>query len=105
MRDIILLVGVAVMFVFGWFVMKRLDAFLVSNAQAIQEEARSRESVLRIAVSDPAMIGEVSHTLEPLRETHPDIEVRLYTADAGEFTEQTVGDLQRHTGNMKQKTL
>lgn len=34
MQDLLLLAAVVITFVFGWFLMKRLDHFLESNRQA-----------------------------------------------------------------------
>ena len=82
MQDIGLLLGVAAVFAFGWFVMKRLDAFLKHNAQEIQESAAGRAHALRIAFSDPMAAGSVSRTLELICKAHPDTAVYLYTADA-----------------------
>ena len=82
MQGIGLLLGVAAVFAFGWFVMKRLDAFLKHNAQEIQESAAGRAHALRIAFSDPMAAGSVSRTLELICKAHPDTAVYLYTADA-----------------------
>lgn len=82
MQDIGLLLGVAAVFSFGWFVMKRLDAFLKRNAQEIQERAAGGAHALRIAFSDPMAAGAVSRTLELICKAHPDTAVYLYTADA-----------------------
>ena len=82
MQYIGLLLGVAAVFAFGWFVMKRLDAFLKHNAQEIQESAAGGAHALRIAFSDPMAAGAVSRTLELICRAHPDTAVYLYTADA-----------------------
>ena len=55
MQDILLLVGMTVWFVFGWFLMKRLDCFLINNEKELEsklsddqknQSGKSRKSVL-----------------------------------------------------------
>ena len=38
MEDVVLIAGTALMFLFGWFLMKRLDRFLDENQKRIEEE-------------------------------------------------------------------
>ena len=38
MEDVVLIVGAAMIFLFGWFLMKRLDQFLAENQKRIEEE-------------------------------------------------------------------
>ena len=48
MEDVVLIAGTALMFLFGWFLMKRLDRFLDENQKRIEEapEQQDRKSVV-----------------------------------------------------------
>ena len=48
-RDIILVVAVLGVMVFGFFVMKRLDKFLDENRKRIEHEEKEKRAVLRYA--------------------------------------------------------
>ena len=48
-RDIILIVAVLGVMVFGFFVMKRLDKFLDENRKRIEQEKKGKRAALRYA--------------------------------------------------------
>ena len=43
MKDVIVIIAVTAVIVFGFFIMKRLDAFLEENRKAIEKENQKKE--------------------------------------------------------------
>ncbi|MFR5931251.1 MAG: hypothetical protein ACLUGI_11785 [Subdoligranulum sp.] len=43
MEDVVLIAGTALMFLFGWFLMKRLDRFLDENRKRIEEAPEQQQ--------------------------------------------------------------
>lgn len=81
METAVLIAGLAAAMAFGFFLVKQLDAFLVSGGRPIQSGPCAGGNVLRIAFSDPSVAGAISGELERLAGTYPELELRLYTAD------------------------
>lgn len=83
MKEVLLLCSVAAVFVFGFFIMKRLDKFLENNHREIDEMTNA--SVLRIAVENPFMIESVSDLLERFSKKNPYCQLYLITGNAEEI--------------------
>lgn len=82
MEDVILIISVAGVMVLGFFLMKRLDAFLASNHAAMQSGELNREQTLRIAFSNPLVANGITSALERFSKRFPDTSVYLYAGDA-----------------------
>lgn len=50
MKELLLVCTVAVMIVFGYFIMKRLDDFLANNHHLIDEEIAENSLLLRLII-------------------------------------------------------
>lgn len=85
MRDIPILIGVAALFVFGWFLMGRLDGFLSGRRKS------AAESSLRVGIEDPLTAAFISEETERLGFGAPAAALRLYAADAERLAEQMRG--------------
>jgi len=48
MKDVIVIIAVTAVIVFGFFIMKRLDAFLEENRKAIEKEQEEQCSPLEL---------------------------------------------------------
>lgn len=48
MKDVIVIIAVTAVIVFGFFIMKRLDAFLKENRKAIEKEQEEQCSPLKL---------------------------------------------------------
>ena len=46
MEDVILIIAVATVMIFGFFIMKRLDVFLEENRKSIEKEQEEKDSPL-----------------------------------------------------------
>lgn len=82
MEDVVLILSVAGVMIFGFFLMKRLDAFLVSNRAAMHKGERIGQQTLRIAFSNPLVANGITSALEGFSKRFPDTAVYLYTGDA-----------------------
>ena len=60
MQDVILLVSTSAIFIFGYFLMKKLDVFLENNWNEQDTALTYSENSLRIGFSNPFMTGETS---------------------------------------------
>ena len=85
-RDIILIISVLCVFVFGYFLMARLDKFLEENRKAIEKEEEKKEPscvMLTEEMSDEDIVEEV----KKFRETHKGTRIILYDSSDTELSE------------------
>lgn len=71
MEYIILLGGLLVFALVGFWMMGRVDRFL--NAARAEQEGRQHAECLKIAASDPCVMQPVFKTVSALKEQHPDL--------------------------------
>ena len=83
MKSLLLLCVVSVFFIFGYFVMKKLDDYLYNNRRRIS--AGTGTSALRIAFETPALADSASDMLEEFSRTYPDCELSLFFGTVGEI--------------------
>ena len=57
MQDVILLVSTSAIFIFGYFLMRKLDVFLENNRNRQETALTYGENSLRIGFSNPLMAG------------------------------------------------
>ena len=85
-RDIVLLIAVLGIFVFGYFLMGRLDKFLDENRKAIEKENEKREPtcvMLTEEMSDDEIVEEVKR----FRDKHIGARIVLYDSLDTELSE------------------
>lgn len=78
MQDLLLAAGAAAVFVFGWFLMKRLDCFLEKNCQAQEIQLASGKDTLRIGFFNPSAADSITDALEQYSKQYPGISVYLF---------------------------
>lgn len=78
MQDVLLLVSIVAVFVFGGFLMKRLDEFFEKNKKAQEELFEIDENALRIGFANPFAADSFSDILEQYSEQYPDISIFLF---------------------------
>ena len=91
-RDILLILCVLGVFVFGYFLMARLDKFLEENRKAIEKEEEKKEPscvMLTEEMSDEDIVEEV----KKFRETHEGKRIILYESSDTELSES----IEHHT--------
>lgn len=82
MKDMILICSMAAIFVFGYFIMKKIDAFVEENQRAIQEENKKNRCLIRIAAETPLLIPSISHAMEDCSWINPCIEFSVSSGRA-----------------------
>ena len=79
-----LIVGTAVVFLFGWFLMKRLDQFLAENQKRIEEETvQQQKPCLRL--NGDISPDELEETLSLFRSSHAHVEIVIYDSEQISF--------------------
>ena len=77
MEDVVLIAGTALMFLFGWFLMKRLDQFLAENQKRIEEETvQQQKPCLRL--NGDLSPDEMDEALSLFRSSHAHVEIVIY---------------------------
>ena len=64
MQDVILLVSTSAIFIFGYFLMRKLDVFLENNRNRQETALTYGENSLRIGFSNPFMAGGLADAFE-----------------------------------------
>ena len=81
MQDVILLVSTSAIFIFGYFLMKKLDVFLENNWNRQETALTYGENSLRIGFSNPLMAGSLSDVLETYGKQHPDVSIHIFSGE------------------------
>ena len=72
------------MFLFGWFLMKRLDRFLDENQKRIEEETvQQQKPCLRL--NGDISPDELDETLARFRSSHAHVEIVIYDSEQISF--------------------
>ena len=85
-RDIVLVVSVLGVFVFGYFLMTRLDKFLNENRKAIEKENEKKEPtcvLLTEEMSDEEIVTEIKR----FRDKHAGARLVLYDSTDTELSD------------------
>ena len=85
MKDVIVIIAVTAVIVFGFFIMKRLDALLEENRKAIEKKQEEQCSPLEFLDTEnyESMISEI----EIFKEKHKKIAVVILDEEDRELTE------------------
>ena len=75
MKEFLLVCAVAAIIVFGYFMMKKLDAFLANNQRLI--DAGIRENSLLLAFDNPMIIESLMPLFEKFSNTNPDCQLHF----------------------------
>ena len=79
-----MIVGTAVVFLFGWFLMKRLDQFLAENQKRTEEETvQQQKPCLRL--NGDISPDELEETLSRFRSSHTHVEIVIYDSEQISF--------------------
>lgn len=81
MKDFVLLIVVLVAFIYGYFLMEKLDKFLKEN----QSQKLISDSNLRIGFETPAIIDSIADLLEQFSSEYPDYELNLFYGSVSEI--------------------
>ena len=81
MKDFALLIVVLVAFIYGYFIMEKLDKFLEEN----QSQKLISDSKLRIGFETPAIIDSIADLLEQFSSEYPNYELNLFYGSVSEI--------------------
>ena len=84
MEDVVLIVGTSLIFLFGWFLMKRLDYFLDENQKRIEEEPEQQPEPC-VWLNGDISPDELEETLSRFRSSHAHVEVVIYDSEQISF--------------------
>ena len=85
MQDVILLVSTSAIFIFGYFLMKKLDVFLENNWNEQETALTYSENSLRIGFSNPLMAGGLADAFETYGKQHPDVSIHIFSGEESEL--------------------
>ena len=86
---ILLILAISGVFVFGFYLMGKLDKFLDENRKAIEKENESREPSC-VLLTDSLTDDEILEEIRRFRKCHEDINVLLYDSSHAEFMNSMV---------------
>ena len=81
MKDFVLLIVVLAAFIYGYFLMEKLDKFLKGN----QSQKLISDSKLRIGFETPAIIDSIADLLEQFSSEYPNYELDLFYGSVSEI--------------------
>ena len=85
-RDIILIISVLGVFVFGYFLMTRLDKFLDENRKTIENENENREPSC-VMLTEEMSDEEIATEVKRFRDKHASARIVLYDSADTELSE------------------
>jgi hypothetical protein len=95
-EDVVLIVGTAMVFLFGWFLMKRLDQFLAENQKRIEEETvQQQKPCLRL--NGDISPDELDEALSLFRSSHAHVEIVIYDSEQISFPRIRLGAVETFT--------
>ena len=97
MEDVILIIAVTAVMIFGFFIMKRLDVFLEENRKAIEKENQKKEIPLMFldAENDERALSDI----ELFRQKHRNVRIVIYDESEVDLTETIKSYLNDFTGS------
>ena len=97
MKDVILIIAVVAVMIFGFFIMKRLDVFLEENRKAIEKEHQKKEVPLTFldAENDERALSDI----ELFRQKHRNVRIVIYDESEVDLTETIKSYLNDFTGS------
>lgn len=84
MEDVILIIAVAAVMVFGFFIMKRLDVFLKENKKAIEKKREEECSPLEFI--DSESYENMISGIEKFKKSHKKAAIIVFDKENREFT-------------------
>ena len=85
MEDVVLIVGAAMIFLFGWFLMKRLVKFLAKNQKPIEEASEQQQHEPCMHLVGDISPDELEEKLSRFRSSHTHAEIVIYDSEQISF--------------------
>ena len=81
MLDVIVIVGTSLIFLFGWFLMKRLDRFLDENLKRMDETFEQREPEPCVHLDGDMSFEELEEAIARFRGSHGHVNIVIYDSE------------------------
>lgn len=85
MEDVILIIAVIAVMIFGFFIMKRLDAFLEENRKAIEKEQEEKDSPLELI--DTENYENTVSEIGTFKKRHKKVAIVIFDGENRELTD------------------
>ena len=85
MEDSVLIAGTALMFLFGWVLMKRLDRFLDENQKRIKESSEQEQAEPCVHLVGNISPDELEETFSQFCNSHAHVEIVIYESEQISF--------------------
>ena len=85
MTDVVLIVVTSLMFLFGWFLMKRLVKFLAENRKRIEEASEQQQHEPCMHLVGDISPDELEEKLSRFRSSHTHVEIVIYDPEQISF--------------------
>ena len=85
MKDVILIIAVATVMIFGFFIMKKLDVFLEENRKAIEKEREEECSPLEFI--DAENYEDIISGIENFKKSHKKAAIVIFDKENRELTD------------------
>ena len=85
MRDVILIVGTALAFLFSWYLVVRLGRFLDENQKRIEEAPEQQQPEPCVHLVGNISPAELEETLSLFRSSHAHVEIVIYDSEQISF--------------------
>ena len=86
MEDVILIIAVIAVMIFGFFIMKRLDAFLEENRKAIEKE-QEEQCNSPIEFIDAENYENMISEIEKFKKSHKKVAIVIFDGENRELTD------------------
>ena len=93
MENLVLIVGTSLIFLFGWFLMKRLDQFLAENQERIEEETVQQQKPC-VRLNGDISPDALDEALSRFHSSHTNVKIAIYDPDEFSFPDNE-SDLMR----------
>ena len=80
LRDIVLIIAVLGVFVFGYFLMARLDKFLGENRKAIEKESEKKDPSC-VMLTEELTDEEITEEIRRFKSKHKGTRIMLYDSN------------------------
>lgn len=81
MLDVTVIVGTSLIFLFGWFLMKRLDRFLDENQKRMDETYEQREPEPCVHLDGDMSFEELEEAIARFRGSHAHVNIVIYDSE------------------------
>ena len=97
MGDVILIIAVIAVMIFGFFIMKKLDVFLEETRKAIEKENQKKE--IPLIFLDAENNEKAISDIELFRQKHRNVRIVVYDESEVDLTETIKSYLNDFTGS------